>query len=151
MNAETLNLLKKLGEAYFIYTTAGTILIPGAIEILESLKDKYILSILSNGFKEVQYMKLNNSGLLNYFQHVIVSEEIGELKPNKQIFDASLRLSNCEAKSALMIGDNLEADIKGSLAAGWQAIYFNRFSSINFDSGDDYIEVSDLNSISYYL
>ena len=148
---ENSDLVNALGRDYLSFTSSGTVLISGAIELLESLKDRYVLSILSNGFKEVQYLKLKNSDLLKYFRYIILSEEVGVLKPNRIIFDESLKISNCSVGKALMIGDNFESDVKGSLACGWDAIYFNRFNEVINERTNGIIEVNDLTSIKLLL
>lgn len=70
-------------------TTRKTRLVPGAIELLEYLRPSYRMYILSNGFREVQFKKLCNSGLAPYFKRMILSEDACIQKPHKEIFDFS--------------------------------------------------------------
>ena len=75
---ENIELAKTLGTDFLYRTTQQTNLVEGAIELLEYLKEKkYTLSIISNGFIEVQYTKLRRSGLLPYFSNIFLSEEVG--------------------------------------------------------------------------
>ena len=71
---ENEQLAKQLGEDFLHRTTMQTQLVEGAIELLDYLKNKYTLSIVSNGFVEVQYIKLRRSGLLPYFTHIFLSK-----------------------------------------------------------------------------
>ena len=108
-------------------------LIEGAIEILEYLKSKnYKLFIITNGFKEVQYKKLENTGLLKYFQKVFVSEEVKAPKPHKEIFEHALKSSNSAKKHSIMIGDSWESDILGSKQFGIDQVHFSNRNNIFF-------------------
>ena len=97
----------------------------GAIELLNLLKDKYPLHILSNGFHEVQLVKLASSGLDVYFDHVITSEMANAKKPNPRIFQFANKKCQATADESLMIGDNLEIDVRGAVDFGWKAIHYN--------------------------
>jgi len=100
-------------------------LFEGAHEILEHLFPKYKLHIITNGFNEVQYKKLENSGLSKYFDKIITSEDAGVKKPNPRIFNFALDLAQATSKESIMIGDNWEADVMGAIDNGLDAIYFN--------------------------
>lgn len=100
-------------------------LFEGAIEILNYLKPKYKLHIITNGFNEVQYKKLKNSGLSTYFEQIITSEDAGVKKPNPIIFNYALKKAAATSKESIMIGDNYEADVMGAIDNGIDAIYFN--------------------------
>ena len=100
-------------------------LFDGAIEILSYLKAKYALHIITNGFEEVQHIKLKNSGIRNYFKTVTSSEEVGVKKPNPVIFKRALEKANVLKESSLMIGDSFEADILGAEASGMKTLFYN--------------------------
>ena len=102
---------------------------PHTIEILDYLKNKnYVLHLITNGFEKVQHGKLKNSKMDGYFNKVITSEQANSLKPNKEIFDYALQKANAKMEESIMIGDNIEADIKGAMNAGWDAIYVNHIN-----------------------
>lgn len=103
-----------INNDFLMRTTTKTRLIPGAIELLEYLRPSYRLYILSNGFREVQYKKLVNSGLSPYIEQMILSEDAGTQKPGKHIFDFALKNTNSRRKESLMIGDSWDADIVGA-------------------------------------
>ena len=104
---------------------------PYTIEILEYLKSKnYTLHLITNVFEQVQYGKLKNSNMDHYFDKVITSELANSLKPNKEIFDFALEKTGAKIAESIMIGDNIEADIKGAMNVGWDAIFVNHINEI---------------------
>ncbi|MAO09865.1 MAG: noncanonical pyrimidine nucleotidase, YjjG family [Flavobacteriaceae bacterium] len=100
-------------------------LFKGAIDVLEYLSKKYTLHIITNGFHEVQHLKLKKSGIYTYFKTVTTSEEVGLKKPNPIIFKKALLKASAHPESSLMIGDSFEADILGAKAIGMQTMYYN--------------------------
>ena len=101
-------------------------LFPYTIEILDYLKNKnYKMHLITNGFESVQFKKIKNSNLADYFIEVITSEASNSLKPNKEIFDYALKASNAKLESSIMIGDNEAADIQGAINAGMDSIIVN--------------------------
>ena len=102
-----------------------TNLFPEAHETLRYLQDKYVMHIISNGFKESTEMKIELTDLAKYFVNIIISEEVGVNKPDSAIFKHALASAQTEVRTSLMIGDSLEADVRGALAFGMDAIYFN--------------------------
>ena len=117
--------MHKLSDDYVTHLSSFNHLFSGTIEILEFLSLKYNLHIITNGFKEIQQAKLNQSNIDHYFLTVTNSEMVGVKKPNPKIFHYALKAANATIKNSLMIGDNLEADIKGALNIGMDAICFN--------------------------
>lgn len=114
-----------LSDEYVHYLPTFNHLFDGAIEILEYLKPKYALHIITNGFQNVQDGKMKNSGIEVYFETVTNSEMAGAKKPNPKIFEHSLALSSVDKKNAIMIGDCMDADVGGALNFGMDAIFFN--------------------------
>lgn len=118
-------MIYKLSEDYITYLSSFNHLFDGTIEILEYLKAKYKLHIITNGFKEAQQAKINNSNIDHYFNTVTNSEMVGVKKPNPKIFKHAMHMARTSAEHSIMIGDNLEADIHGALDFGMDAICFN--------------------------
>ncbi|MFV8337467.1 YjjG family noncanonical pyrimidine nucleotidase [Flavobacterium sp. RSP29] len=114
-----------IANDYIRFLPDNNHLFEGAFEVLEYLNQKYNLHIITNGFAEVQYKKINNSNIGSYFQSVTNSEMAGVKKPNPIIFDYALDLAKAKKESSIMIGDSLDADVKGALDAGLDAIFFN--------------------------
>lgn len=106
-------------------TTLKTRLVPGAVELLEYLRPSYRMFILSNGFREVQFKKLSNSGLARYFERMILSEDARIQKPHKGIFDFALKNTNSRRAESLMIGDSWEADIIGAYQSRIDQLWLN--------------------------
>jgi putative hydrolase of the HAD superfamily len=127
-------LANKMGDEYVNNSPKKTALFPHSKEILDYLSKKYSLFIITNGFKEVQYKKLQNAAIAKYFKHVFVSEEIGAMKPHPFIFKETLRLSNSSADNSIMIGDDFAVDILGAKAVGIDQIYFNPENEIQKES-----------------
>ncbi len=100
-------------------------LFEGTIELLDYLKEKYYLHIITNGFEEIQSLKMKKSGIYDYFNEIITSESVGVKKPNPKVFEFALSRAEAEPSSSVMIGDNLEADIEGALNCKMEAIHFN--------------------------
>ncbi len=117
---------KLIRESYMEITPQKSILVDGAIETLEYLKTKYSLYILTNGFPEVQYTKIRNSGLDSYFAKIITSEDAGRHKPHRRIFEYALKSVNAKKNESIMIGDNLENDILGAKNVGMDQVFFNK-------------------------
>lgn len=117
--------INSLAEEYINQLSNHTHLFPYTLEILDYLKPKYKLHIITNGFQEIQTKKLINSGIAHYFDQVIDSEMAGVKKPNPIIFNLGLNKAKVNASAALMIGDSLEADILGAKKAGLYALHFN--------------------------
>jgi putative hydrolase of the HAD superfamily len=113
-----------LADAYIQNLPEYNHLFPGAIKILDKLKDRYSLHIITNGFREVQRFKMRNAGLTPYFNTVTDSESVGVKKPNPLIFKKALTDANCDPANSVMIGDSHEADILGALQVGMYAIHF---------------------------
>lgn len=123
--AEDKALSEQIGDFYVEESPRKTALFEGTVEVLDYLASKYILHIITNGFEEVQHIKLHHSGLAKYFNVVVTSEQAGCKKPDKEIFDYALKMAGTVSYDALMIGDDLEIDILGARDAGIDQIYFN--------------------------
>lgn len=100
-------------------------LIPGSIEILEYLNPNYHLHIITNGFVEAQYLKLEKSGLEPYFKEVVVSDGFGYRKPDKRIFHHAMKVAGAKSANSLMIGDDYGPDVLGAKGVGMDQVYFN--------------------------
>jgi len=118
----------RLNRDFLQRTTTQTKLIPGAVELLDYLKPFYRLFILSNGFREIQVMKLQNAGLNHFFEKTILSEDANIQKPHKEIFDFALKNTNSRRNESLMIGDCWEADIEGACLAKIDQVWFNPYN-----------------------
>ncbi len=112
-------------EDYVQLSPKKTNLFEGAEKVLSYLQKKYQLHIISNGFKETTLTKIELSALNPYFKNVIISEDVGVNKPDKAIFEFALNKAGAQVHESIMIGDSLEADIRGAQNFGMKAIFFN--------------------------
>jgi len=119
------NLAENMSKEYIRISPLKTKLIPFSHEILEYLSKKYLLHIITNGFSEVQYIKIEKSGLKKYFDKIITSEEAGSMKPNKNIFLYSLKKAMAEVDESMMIGDDVDVDIIGAQSIGMDQVFLN--------------------------
>ncbi len=116
------DLIHTLSEEYIAYLSLNNQLFDHALEVLEYLRKKYSLHIITNGFEEVQHRKLASSRLEPYFEHVVTSENVGVKKPDPRIFQYAMEKAEARPRESIMIGDNYEADIQGALNVGMRAI-----------------------------
>ena len=119
------NLINQLSVAYIDHLTTFNHLFEGTYEILDYLKDKYQLHIITNGFEEAQERKLKNSKIWDYFTTITNSEMVGVKKPNPKIFNFAINLAKANAEESIMVGDSLEADIEGAHNIGMDTIHFD--------------------------
>ncbi|MGC1631763.1 MAG: YjjG family noncanonical pyrimidine nucleotidase [Gelidibacter sp.] len=118
-------LIHNLSVDYIKYLSGFSHLFDGTLELLQYLKPKYQLHIITNGFEEAQLKKMNSSDITSYFKTITNAEMAGVKKPNPIIFDHALKIANAQSHESIMIGDNYEADVLGALKVGYDAIFFN--------------------------
>jgi putative hydrolase of the HAD superfamily len=115
----------QIGDYYVTHSPRQTLLFPYTKEVLDYLSKRYQIHIITNGFEEVQYIKLKESGIINYFKKIILSEKVGVKKPHPFIFKKALKLTGATPKNSIMIGDDLYADIYGAQRVNMDHVYFN--------------------------
>lgn len=100
--------------------------LPGARQLLAALQGKVKLGIITNGFTELQTVRLARTGLQHHFDILVISEMVGIAKPAVGIFEHALALmGHPPREQVLMVGDNLHADIVGGLNAGIHTCWYN--------------------------
>tara|TARA_R100001369_G_scaffold82448_1_gene114096 strand:- start:778 stop:1464 length:687 start_codon:yes stop_codon:yes gene_type:complete len=119
------DMINHLSEAYIEHLSSFNHLFEGTFEILDYLKDRYALHIITNGFEEIQEKKMKSSNIRTYFKTITNSEMVGVKKPNPKIFNFALNLAAANAEESIMIGDSLEADIEGANSIGMETIHFD--------------------------
>lgn len=118
-------LIKQMGDEYVKRSPLKKNLINYSEKVLNELSKKYQLHIITNGFEEVQFLKLKTCEILHHFNNIITSETADAKKPDKRIYDCALQLAGANSRNSLMIGDSLEADVIGAMNAGIDQVYFN--------------------------
>ncbi len=136
-----MKMAEKIAQRYVEVSPYQTNLFPHSIETLEALsKEGYRLHIITNGFKEVQHIKLEKSGLINFFDVVLCSEEVGKNKPHKDVFQEALKRAQTSSSDSIMIGDNYIADIIGAEKVGITGILFDPHKSHKFGTHEWHIQ-----------
>jgi len=118
-------IVAKISVDYLRFCPQKTEVMPHTFEVLEYLKGRYRLHIITNGFYEVQFTKMDCSGLTTYFEEIITSEEAGFRKPDPQIFEYILTKLGASRTECIMIGDNLNTDILGASNASIDHVFYN--------------------------
>jgi putative hydrolase of the HAD superfamily len=118
-------LAETMAQSYLDLSPKMTSLFADAVDVLKYLQSKYTIHLITNGFAEVQWIKIENSGLKPFFEHIIISEEVGTQKPDKAIFEIAMERAKTNAAESIMIGDNYNTDIVGARNAGMDQIFFN--------------------------
>ena len=117
---------REIGGVFLQLTNKYFSLLPDADRVVRYLAEKYPLTIISNGFREVQYYKFEHSGLQSCFAHTLISDEIGSGKPLPEIFRIALERNGVKADEAIMIGDSYSSDIAGAKNAGIDQIWLHQ-------------------------
>ena len=120
-----LELAEKFEAIYFQEIVKFNYLMAGSEELLDYLKNKYQIHVLSNGFFEVTKRKIETSALINYINTWTSAEEINIRKPRPEIFDHALKKAGAKKDESIYIGDDLIADIKGAQDFGVKSIFYN--------------------------
>jgi YjjG family noncanonical pyrimidine nucleotidase len=123
---------EELSFNYRTYLAASTHMLDGAIDLLQSLKGRYRMGLVTNGLKEVQRPRLAATGLGEHFEFIVISDEIGVAKPHAGFFDyAYERMDGADKSRVLVIGDNPNADVQGALNYGFDACWLRHPGAAN--------------------
>ncbi len=115
--------------------------IPGAKELLDTLRERkqYSLYIATNGIPEVQWPRINNSGIRDYFDDIFISYDFGVGKPDREFFNKCFeKIEGFDPQECIILGDNLTSDIKGGMNAGIKTCHFDRRNTVYTDIKPDY-------------
>ena len=140
--------INQIANDYIDFLPDNNYLFDGTIEVLEYLRPKYKLHIITNGFANVQDRKISNAALGSYFTTITNSESAGVKKPNSIIFDYAVNLAQTSKENSIMIGDDFDADVNGALNAGLDAIFFN---IKNIEVPQKYKQINHLLELKKYL
>jgi 2-haloacid dehalogenase len=113
-------------QSYLNYLSEGYYLLDGAEDLIRALDGKVKLALITNGLKDVQRPRLAGSTIGDYFDPVIISEEVGAAKPARKIFDvAFVKMAQPEKAEVLIVGDSLSSDMRGGSDYGIDTCWFN--------------------------
>ena len=142
INSETfaLEYLSNLSKSVYFIKDASL--------IFEAIRKKYRISFITNGISMVQHERVRRAGFYDYIEELIISEEVGFKKPDREIFEHTLTKLNIQNKQkVLIIGDNLNSDIKGGIDFGIDTCWFNLFNikkKTNFNPTYTIVELKEL-------
>ena len=126
--------INMFADLYIEYLPNYNHLFEGCKDLLDFLSGKYKLHCITNGFEEVQHLKMDRAKLLPYFDVILTAEAAGVKKPDPAIFYKAMEMANASVENSLMIGDSYEADIQGAQNVGMRTIYFNPEKPSNYSS-----------------
>ncbi len=115
-------------------------LLPGAKEVLERCRAYDLpLALVTNAHADSQRAVVRAVGLEPYFKYILISgdENVAVRKPNPRIFELALAALGTPREETLMVGDNLDADIRGALACGLRAVYLGTKTGPDFETVPD--------------
>lgn len=150
VGADDAALAKSFSDDFFAVIPTKSRLMPHAREVLQYLSPKYNLYILSNGFQELQCHKMRSSGIDGFFKKVVLSDDIGVLKPWPEIFHFALSATQSELRDSLMIGDSWENDITGAKRVGMHQAFYNAAGKTDLPFQPTY-QLSDLKELMQIL
>ena len=115
-----------LNNIYFDEIKKNAVFVDGVEPLLPKLSSQYNMMIITNGLSEVQWSRIHDTQLEEYFEHIVISDEIGFAKPVKQFFDHCAELIGHPQKDrVLVIGDTPMSDIKGGNDYGYHTVWYN--------------------------
>lgn len=119
------SLCDKISDKYINISVRKPNLLPNAKSVLDYLFPKYPLHIITNGFMEVQNIKMTSGGIKHYFREIVTFQNSGFKKPEVGIFEYALNLVGAKPHECIMIGDSFQSDIVGAAKAGIDTVFFN--------------------------
>lgn len=151
--ARRLNVSEKTLNSAFLDAMAEVCTpLEGVLDLLNNLKGQVKMAIITNGFTDLQKVRLERNGLQNTFEFLAISEQVGAAKPSKKIFDYAFEKMGMPAKeSVLMVGDTLKSDILGGLNAGVDTCWYNPHHHENSEGIMPTFEVSSHQALKHHL
>lgn len=139
-------------KLYMEYLADASFLYPNSVELIETLSKSYRLAIVTNGLTLVQDKRIRKSIIANFFETIVISEEILISKPNPEIFEHTLKnIKHTDKSKVLMIGDSLTSDIQGGINFGIDTCWYNPNKIINKTSIKPTYEISNFNDLKSLL
>lgn len=123
-------LAQELAEGFRNFVYANVTLFPETIEVLNALRGRYRLGMITNGAPDVQRGKVVAANLRHYFEAIVVSGELGIGKPERGVFDHALQVMSASPDESLMVGNSFERDVEGALGAGMRAVWLNLLNEL---------------------
>lgn len=136
---------KEFSEAYMYHLSNASFIYDESFKVLEYLKDKYRLAIITNGLIDVQQKRIRESKISHYFEAIVISDEIKIAKPNAEIFNYTFSKMGINNKNkVLMVGDSLSSDIKGGINAEIDICWINADNKVKPNDMNITYEITDI-------
>ncbi|HEX8659350.1 MAG TPA: HAD family hydrolase [Hymenobacter sp.] len=103
--------------------------VAGALALLQALKPRYRIGVVTNNRTEEQVEKLQFLQMTDLVDALITSEEVGVPKPDPRIFQVALERLDAQPAETVLVGDNWQADVLGALAVGIRPLWLNRLGA----------------------
>jgi putative hydrolase of the HAD superfamily len=132
---EDQQLAEKLSESYAQKRNANLRLFPEAQQVLDVLRGRYPLGLITNGPADIQRQEIATLGIEGYFEHIFIEGEMGEGKPLQAVFDRAAAAVGLKPNQLLFVGNSYRHDIKPALAAGWRAVWIRRPTDVPPSAG----------------
>lgn len=118
---------QELGERFVAERKVSPFFYEDTFAVLDELKGKYQLVLLTNGAPSLQNLKLEiTPEIVPYFDHIVISGDFGKGKPDASIFEHVMEKAGVTKDNGIMVGDNLMTDILGSNRVGMRNVWINR-------------------------
>jgi putative hydrolase of the HAD superfamily len=117
---------EEAGQVYMNYYRNHWEWIDGAKDCYDRITERYDVGIITNGFAETQWLKVDRFNLKETARHIVISEEVGEMKPHPKVFDHATELTGLERPDILYIGDSFTSDVVGGAKASWQVAWYTQ-------------------------
>lgn len=141
-----------IGKTYMRFYRNHWTWVEGAHLAFERVRSSYDVGILTNGFSETQKAKFDRFEFYDKARHLVISEDVGHLKPHPKIFGHATDLTNCEPGEILYVGDSYNSDVKGGSDYGWKVAWYTDngsaenyrkavFTFNDFEDLSEYLEV----------
>jgi HAD superfamily hydrolase (TIGR01509 family) len=122
------SMAEKVDVGYRAAYTRSRRPVPGAVELINALRGRMKIGVVTNGLVADQWEKLRVCGLEKAFDAVIISAELGVRKPDPAIFEIALKRLGSTPNKCVVIGDSWKNDVLGARSAGLSAIWINRYA-----------------------
>lgn len=150
MNLQTEN-SREIGETYMQKYREYWDWVDQAEETIELTSKQYDVGIITNGFKETQLMKFEKLSMGRFTDRMVISEELGVLKPDPKVFDHATELAGVPREEILYVGDSYSSDIVGGLNAGWKTAWYTNGDEEAETELTPHLTFSDFNDLRAYL
>ncbi len=139
-----MSLARELSDLFIQERRSRHIYYPETIEVLNKLKARYQMALITNGLSDLQREKIQGGRLEQYFDLILISGEVNCRKPDKQIFQKAFSHFKKKKEEFIMIGNSLKSDIGGAANAGIRSVWVNRTKEINNNGAKPDYEISSL-------